>query len=201
MIKNYNHIITLVSSGDNIDQKHCYSLKDVFITKSIITSAGSIILKSYIPDYNSDVYQILLDNNYTLLSKDLCDSFACGSESNTSYFGCSTYEHRIGGSSGGTALNVKLKNVNFGIASCTGGSIETPSICNNILGYKATRETISRYGLISFSQTLDSVGIMVDNSIQGLDTLHDIMILLNKRMRDINFRRYLTDYDTKLEAE
>ncbi|MDR2777610.1 MAG: Asp-tRNA(Asn)/Glu-tRNA(Gln) amidotransferase subunit GatA, partial [Rickettsiales bacterium] len=62
-------------------------VKDVFCTKGIETTAGSKILKNFIPPYESTVTQRLNDENYIMLGKTNTDEFTCGSTTATSCFG------------------------------------------------------------------------------------------------------------------
>lgn len=139
-----------------------YSLKDVFCTNGIRTTAGSKILDNFIPPYNATIVEKLNQNGSILIGKTNCDAFGFGSSTeNSGYFvSHNPYDlERIpGGSSGGSASAVALRMGLFSIAEDTGGSIRQPSSFCNVCGIKVTYGRVSRYGAIEYGSSLDTVG-------------------------------------------
>ncbi|MGE4354432.1 MAG: amidase [Oscillospiraceae bacterium] len=86
------------------------ALKDLFYTKGIPTTAGSHILKDFVPNYNGTVVQRLLDAGAILLGKTNTQEFAIGPTSEDSIFGPThnpwNSKKIPGGSSGGSAAAI-----------------------------------------------------------------------------------------------
>jgi aspartyl-tRNA(Asn)/glutamyl-tRNA(Gln) amidotransferase subunit A len=141
-----------------------YSAKDVFCTKGIQTTAGSKILKGFIPPYDATVIKGVNDAGAILIGKTNCDPFGFGSSTeNSGYFTThNPYDlGRVpGGSSGGSAAAVSSGMGIFSIAEDTGGSIRQPSSFCNVTGIKVTYGRVSRYGSIAYGSSLDTVGHM-----------------------------------------
>jgi aspartyl-tRNA(Asn)/glutamyl-tRNA(Gln) amidotransferase subunit A len=141
-----------------------YVLKDAYVTKGIKTTSASFVLKNYIPQYNSTVYQKLLDAGAILIGKMNMDAWGHGGSSENTDFGpvCNPWDvtRVAGGSSGGPAAAISARMAVFGIGEDTGGSIRNPAAWCNITGLKVTYGRVSRYGTIAYASSFDSVGPM-----------------------------------------
>lgn len=158
-----------------------YSIKDLFSTKDILTTAGSNILKNYIPPYDSTVYKKLKEAGAVLLGKNNLDAFAHGSSTEASDFKVTSnpwdYGRLPGGSSGGSAAAVAARESVFSIGSDTGGSVRQPASWCGVTGLRPTYGRISRYGLIAMASSFDCPGILARDA---KDTAYLLSLLAGK---------------------
>lgn len=151
--------------SSNSSESLCYVLKDNFCTKDQPTTCASQILKGFMSPYDSTVANLLRESGGTILGKANMDEFAMGIDNSYSCHGrCLNplYDHPTspGGSSGGSAAAVAAGFCDVSLGSDTGGSVRLPAAYCSVFGFKPSYGRISRYGLVSFAQSLDTVGIL-----------------------------------------
>jgi aspartyl-tRNA(Asn)/glutamyl-tRNA(Gln) amidotransferase subunit A len=153
-------------------------LKDVLCHKNHGLQASSKILHNFKSLFNGTAVQHLLDEDAIIIGRQNCDEFAMGSSNENSAFGNVLNEidnSRVpGGSSGGSAVAVQADLCLASLGSDTGGSVRQPAAFCGIIGLKPTYSRISRYGLIAYSSSFDTIGI-ISKSVEDASLLLEVI--------------------------
>lgn len=154
------------------------AIKDVLTVAGMPATSGSRILENFVPAYNATSVQRLLDAGVVILGKTNTDEFAMGSSTENSAYGVVRNpwdEARVpGGSSGGSAAAVAAGLAPVALGTDTGGSVRQPAALCGIVGLKTTYGRVSRYGLIAFGSSLDTVGVLA-HTAQDAATILSVM--------------------------
>src|SRR3989344_325345 len=143
------------------------AIKDNFLTVGMPTTAGSLVLENYYPQYESTVTKKLLEAGAIFLGKTNMDAWAHGSSTETSQYGPTLNPWDLGrlpgGSSGGSAAAVSAQLAPAAIGSETAGSISQPAAWCGVTGFKPSYGRVSRYGVIAMASSTDSPGVLSKN--------------------------------------
>jgi len=198
-----------VKSGDKVGA--CFgmpiSIKDNICIKDSKTTCGSKMLENFVAPYDATVIRKLKEQDAIFMGKVNLDEFAMGLTTEFSAFGPSknpwNTDHVPGGSSGGSAVSVSSFECVASLGSDTGGSVRNPASFCSVVGYKPTYGLISRYGLISYANSIEQIGPLTRtvkdtafllNIISGLDS-NDNTTVDNK---DVD---YLSEIDSGIEGK
>lgn len=155
-----------------------FVVKDNYLAFDGPTTAASHILKDFEAPLQSEVVERLEAEGAICIGKANLDSFAHGSSTENSAFGVTKNavdDTKVaGGSSGGSAVAVKLGIVPFALGTDTGGSIRQPANFNGVVGVKPTYGLASRYGVVAMASSTDVMGCFA-NSAQDAELVTDIM--------------------------
>jgi aspartyl-tRNA(Asn)/glutamyl-tRNA(Gln) amidotransferase subunit A len=138
------------------------SVKDNIYTKDIRTTAGSKILKDFVPLRDAPVVTSLKNAGAVILGKTNMHEFAYGVTTENPHFGPTRnpwdLQRIAGGSSGGSAAALAAGLCFGSIGTDTGGSIRIPASLCGVVGLKPGVGRVSPEDVIPLSSTLDCVG-------------------------------------------
>lgn len=143
------------------------AVKANICVKGLHTSCASKVLENFISPYDATVVKKIKEEDGLIIGITNMDEFACGSSGETSAFGAVKNPQAIqlipGGSSSGSAAAVSADFCDIALGSDTGGSIRNPASHCGIVGVKPSYGSVSRYGLIDLSMSLDQIGPLAKN--------------------------------------
>ena len=198
-----------ISSGGEVGK--CYgfpiSIKDNICIAGTKTTCASKILENFVAPYTATVVNRLNGEDAVITGKTNLDEFAMGLTTEFSAYGATknpwNLDYVPGGSSGGSAASVAANECIASLGSDTGGSVRNPASFCSVVGLKPTYGLISRFGLISYANSIEQIGPMTKtvkdsafllNVISGQDTNDDTTI-------DNHNPNYLKDIENGIEGK
>ena len=139
------------------------AIKDLFFTKGVPATFGSGAYKDFTADYTATVIERLIAAGAVILGRLALHEGALADHH--PIFGEPPRHPYVpgfwpGGSSSGSGVATAAGLCFASLGSDTGGSIRFPSATNGLTGLKPTWGRVSRHGVFTLADTLDSVGPM-----------------------------------------
>lgn len=139
------------------------AIKDLFFTKGVPATFGSLAYKNFVSDYSATVVDRLEAAGAVILGRLALHEGALAEHHPG--FGAPPRHPYVpgywpGGSSSGSGVATAAGLCFASLGSDTGGSIRFPSATNGLTGLKPTWGRVSRHGVFTLADTLDSVGPM-----------------------------------------
>jgi aspartyl-tRNA(Asn)/glutamyl-tRNA(Gln) amidotransferase subunit A len=177
------------------------SLKDVFDTAGIPTTAGARFLAERRPGADAEVTRRISAAGCVLMGKSNLNKFAGGESGENPDFGDMrnpwNRDYSPSGSSGGSAIQVATGMAALSVGSDNGGSIRNPAAVCGIVGLKPTHGRISTEGMFPRAYSIDHAGPLT-RTVE--DCALALSVLAGRRKGDSTAaRREVPDYLAGLE--
>lgn len=170
------------------------AVKDNICTKNMPTTCSSAMLPDFQSPFDATVVNLLSASGATIIGKTNCDEFGMGSLNVHSAHGpvVNPYQHpsstldwhtrerrSAGGSSGGSGAAVAAGMCDAALATDTGGSTRLPASYCGVVGLKPSYGLISRWGVVSFADSLDCVGIIAKD-VTSTSKVFDVLSVFDE---------------------
>ena len=154
------------------------AVKDLFATRGLRTTAGSRILRDWVPSRDAAAVQGLRAAGAIVFGKTNLHEFAYGVSNANPWWGIARNPHdpsrSPGGSSGGSAIAVVAGLCAGALGSDTGGSIRVPASLCGCVGLKPTFGAIPLNGTFPLGWSLDHAGPLA-RTVDDAGLLYDVL--------------------------
>jgi aspartyl-tRNA(Asn)/glutamyl-tRNA(Gln) amidotransferase subunit A len=149
------------------------------------------MLRHFTSPFDATAVELLKAGGANIIGKANCDEFGMGSLNVNSIHGpvvnpyhspneksipwAERERRSAGGSSGGSAAAVAAGLCDAALGTDTGGSVRLPASYCGITGLKPSYGLISRWGVVSFADSLDCVGVL-GKSVDTVKTVFDSIL-------------------------
>ncbi|UKZ82491.1 hypothetical protein TrVFT333_010280 [Trichoderma virens FT-333] len=143
------------------------AVKDNIATEEFPTQCASGVLGQHASPFEATIVRQLRARGASVVGKTNMDEFGMGSHSVHSIHGPvrnplapAGEDVTAGGSSGGSAVAVAINDADIALGTDTGGSVRLPAAYTGIVGYKPSYGMLSRFGVVPYANSLDTVGLL-----------------------------------------
>ncbi len=154
------------------------AVKDLFATRALRTTAGSRILRDWVPSSDAAAVARLRAAGAIIFGKTNLHEFAYGVTTANPWWGVARNPHdprrSPGGSSGGSAIAVVAGFCAGALGSDTGGSIRIPAALCGCVGLKPTFGALSTDGAFPLGWSLDHAGPLT-HTVEDAGVLFDAL--------------------------
>jgi len=138
-----------------------FGVKDQLNTRGVLTTLGSKVMATNVPDHDATVIQRLKAAGAILIGKENLHEFGKGGTVDFP-FGQPRNPwnpaHNPAGSSSGSGIAVAAGFSSGSLGEDTGGSVRSPAAANGVVGLRPTFGRVSRQGGVMYGWTADTIG-------------------------------------------
>ena len=176
------------------------AIKDNICISTGTTTAGSKLLQAHQSPYDAQIVHALKASGAVIVGKTNLDEFGMGSTTESSAFKATRNpwdQSRVpGGSSGGSAAAVAMRQCAAAIGSDTGGSVRQPASFCGVVGLKPTYGLLPRHGLVAYASSFDCIGPLtssVEDAALVLSAMCGLCASVDATLQNIKPKDYHSD--------